>query len=176
LAGVTTWAVGPGTARSMVSLLGVRADHVPERHSAQGLVELAQGLGVGQRTFLFPAAKAAQRTLPEGLEALGATLREIVAYETVPDPQAPARLESALAQGLDWLAIASPSAVDALADALLGLGRETDVVSVGTVGPTTARRARERGLSVRAIASPHTMAGLFSAIANACAPESPSEE
>jgi uroporphyrinogen III methyltransferase/synthase len=165
LAGVTTWAVGPGTARALRQQLGLGADHVADPHSAGGLVQRAGQEGVEGRTFLFPAAKAARRELLEGLEALGAVVRQIPSYETVGAPHAAARLQSALAQGLTWIAIASPSAADALADALDTLGLPSDHLSVGAVGPTTARRATERGLRVRAVADPHTMEGLASAIA-----------
>ena len=106
------------------------------------------------------AAAAARRELPEGLLKLGAAVQEVAAYETVADPMATARLESALAQGLNWIAIASPSAADALVDALNALGHKPGQLSVGAVGPTTASHARELGLTVSAIAEPHTMTGL----------------
>jgi uroporphyrinogen III methyltransferase/synthase len=165
LAGVTTWAVGPGTARALRTALGLGADHVADPHSAGGLVARAAEVGVEGRTFLFPAAKAARDELRDGLEGLGAVVRQVPSYETVGAPDAAARLESALAQGLTWVAIASPSAADALADALEVLGHSPDHLSVGAVGPTTAHRAAERGLRVRAVADPHTMKGLASAIA-----------
>lgn len=164
LAGVPIWAVGPGTARALRRSLGLRADHVPDVHSAAGLLAHAASHGVQGRRFLFPAAAAARRELPEGLLELGATVQEVAAYETVAEPMATARLESALAQGLNWVAIASPSAADALMDALNALGHKPDRLSVGAVGPTTARHARERGLSVRVVAEPHTMVGLAAAI------------
>jgi len=166
LANVEIWVVGPGTARALRNSLGLRADHLPALHSAAGLVTHAQRLGVQGRRFLFPAAAAARRELPDGLSELGAQVNEIASYETVAEPTATARLESALAQGLTWVAIASPSAADVLADALEALGHPLDQLSVGAVGPTTAQRARERGLKVRAVAEPHTMDGLAATISS----------
>lgn len=164
LASVELWVVGPGTARALRRTLGLRADHIPDVHSASGLVAYAETVGVQGRSFLFPAAAAARRELPEGLSRLGAQIHEIAAYETVAEPTATARLESALGQGLTWVAIASPSAADALADSLDALGVDLLGLSVGAVGPTTATRARERGLHVRTVAQPHTMDGLASMI------------
>lgn len=164
LANVDIWVVGPGTARALRRTLGLRADHIPVTHSAAGLVAHAGELGVQGRRFLFPAAAAARRELPEGLSRLGAQVNQVASYETVAEPTATARLESALVQGLTWVAIASPSAADALADALEALGHDAQDLSVGAVGPTTAERARQRGLKVRAVAQPHTMGGLAAMI------------
>lgn len=169
LAGVTTWAVGPGTARAMRSSLGLSADHVPEDATGRGLVALATTVAVHGRRFLFPAAANARRVVPEGLAALGAIVDEIAAYETVPDPQAASRLEAALAQGLSMVAVASPSAVDALVDALASLGEAPDRVAIAAIGPTTAAHARGCGANLAVVARTHTMAGLADAIAEAVA-------
>ena len=75
-------------------------------------IEHARSIGIPGRTFLFPAAAAARRELPEGLTELGATVLEVASYETVAEPTSRARLESAIAQGLTWVAVASPSAAE----------------------------------------------------------------
>ncbi len=165
LVGVATWAVGPGTARAMRTTLALGADHIPRDATGEGLVALAAEVGVAGRRFLFPAAVGARRTVPEGVAGLGAIVDQIPAYETVADPKAPSRLESALEQGLSMVAVASPSAVDALLDALAHLGEAADRVPLAAIGPTTAARARERGADLAVVATTHTMAGLAEAIA-----------
>ncbi|MCA9515782.1 MAG: uroporphyrinogen-III C-methyltransferase, partial [Myxococcales bacterium] len=95
LAGVATWAVGGQTAGAMRAVLGVGADHVPAEATAEGLVALAQAVGVAGRRFLFPAARDARRVMPEGLAALGAAVEQVPVYETVPEPSAEARLITA---------------------------------------------------------------------------------
>lgn len=164
LHGVTTWAVGPGTARSLARLVGVRADHVPGDASGEGLVALARSVGVESRTFLFPAARGARAVVPDGLRGLGAEVCQVTSYETVSDPLAAARIESAATQGLSLVALASPSAVDAWLEGLEAVGRQTDEVAIAAIGPTTAQHASTRGLHVAVVAETHTMAGLASAI------------
>ncbi|MCB9729303.1 MAG: uroporphyrinogen-III C-methyltransferase [Deltaproteobacteria bacterium] len=164
LAGVTTWAVGPATARAMRSMLALGADHVASPATGEGLVAMARELGVQGRRFLFPSAAAAREVVPEGLRALGAELRQIAAYATEPDPLAAPRLESAFEQGLSLLAIASPSAVDALEGALRATGRGVGDVALAAIGPTTAEHARARGFDVAVTAETHTMTGLAAAI------------
>ena len=148
LASLTTWAIGRGTADAMREFLCLEADHIPPRATAEGLVEHARTLvGPGHR-FLFPAAAAARRVLPEGLAALGATVDEVPCYETIPDPTAAARILSALDEGLTLLTVASPSAVAALAAALDALALPRTVVPLAAIGPTTARAAHEAGFRV----------------------------
>jgi len=145
--------------------LGVAADQVPSEPTGEGLVAHATTVGVEGRTFLFPAAAAARRVVPEGLVRLGATVIEIAAYETLPLPSGPAHLQSALDAGLSWVALASPSAVAALAAAMDTLDVGRDAVAVAAIGPTTASAARAQGLDVRVEAETHTMSGLAAAIA-----------
>lgn len=164
LAGVATWAVGPATARAMRSELCLGADHVPEAATGAALVAHAEGAGVDGRRFLFPAAAGARETVPAGLRALGAEVAQIPCYETVANPSGPARLESALAHRLELLAIASPSAVRALKDALETLKLDAEAVPLACIGPTTAGAARRLGLSVALVAETHTMEGLASAM------------
>ena len=165
LQGVRTWCVGPATGRALRRIVGVRPDEIPEDASGEGLVAHASRVGVTGRTFLFPAAVGARRVVPEGLEGLGAKVIEVAAYETHPLETGPADLQSALDAGLSLVALASPTAVSALAKALDSLAVERDAVAVAVIGPTTAAAARDAGLTVRVEAETHTMSGLAAAIA-----------
>jgi len=165
LAGVHTWAVGPATARAMRQFVGLAADEVPRVPTGEGLVAHAGAVGVTGRRFLFPAAAAARRAVPEGLVRAGAEVTEIAAYETRPLATGPADLQSALDAGLSWVALASPSAVQALINAIDTLGVRRDAVALAAIGPTTAEAARLAGLTLRVEAEDHTMSGLAVAIA-----------
>jgi len=167
LAQVQTWAVGPATAAAMRELLVLSADHVPARATADGLVALAASVGVTGRRFLFPAAAGARRVLPQGLSALGASVLELAVYETVPEPSAPARLLSALEEGLTLLTVASPSAVDALAAALDEAGIPRGHIPVAAIGPTTAEAARAAGLDVAVVPERFNLEALAAAIVEA---------
>jgi uroporphyrinogen-III synthase len=156
----------------MRELLCVAADHVPPRATAEGLVEHARTLVAAHRRFLFPAAAAARRVLPEGLAALGASVHEVPCYETLPDPTAAARILSALDEGLTLLTVASPSAVAALGAALDALALPRTVVPLAAIGPTTARAASEAGFRVAIVPTDPTgsnLEGLAAAIAAAAA-------
>ena len=127
----------------------------------------ASRVGVTGRTFLFPAAAGARRAVPDGLARLGAEVMEVAAYETHALETGPADLQSALDAGLSLVALASPTAVAALAKALDSLALGRDAVAVAVIGPTTAAAARDAGLTVRVEAKTHTMSGLAAAIAAA---------
>lgn len=167
LASVHTWAVGPATAAAMRELLVLGADEVPERATADGLVAHAARVGVAGRRFLFPAAAGARRVLPEGLVALGATIEELPVYETVAEPSAPARLLTALEEGLTLLTVASPSAVNALAAALDEAGVPRAHIPVAAIGPTTAEAARTVGLDVAVVPDRFNLEALADAIVEA---------
>jgi len=167
LAAVHTWAVGPATAAAMRELLVLGADEVPERATADGLVAHASQIGVAGRRFLFPAAAGARRVLPDGLRGLGAQIEEVAVYETVPEPSAPARLLTALEEGLTLLTVASPSAVNALAAALDEAGVPRMHIPVAAIGPTTADAARAVGLDVAVVPDKFNLEALADAIVEA---------
>lgn len=163
-AGMRTWAVGEATARAMRTHLGLGADLLPHVASAEGLLALADTVGVAGRSFLFPAARGAGRLLPEGLCARGATVAEVVMYETVPDPGAPTRLQAALADGMRIVALASPSAAEAFAAALDTLEVPRETLPVAAIGPTTATAAAALGLRVEVVPHRYAMDALAEAV------------
>ncbi|TNF28976.1 MAG: uroporphyrinogen-III C-methyltransferase, partial [Deltaproteobacteria bacterium] len=163
-AGMRTWAVGPATARAMLDELALGADHVAEPATGEGVVALAQTVGVSGRRFLFPAAAGARRAVPEGLAALGATVDEIAIYETVPDPDAGARLISAIEAGLTLITVSSPSAVRALADAMDAAGAPYDRFPLAVIGPTTRKAAEKRGFRVAVMPERYTLPDMVDAI------------
>ena len=94
LAGVRVAAMGPGTARALGRARRSKADVVPERSVAEGMVEaLADVRG---RRVLLARGKEGRDVLPDALRERGAQVDVLVLYETVPEP-------------LDDAAIAAPS-------------------------------------------------------------------
>jgi uroporphyrinogen III methyltransferase/synthase len=172
LAGLTTWAVGPQTGAAMWELLALRADHVPPRATAEGLIAYTKslidsGLLPGPRHFLFPASARARRVLPDGLDRLGAAVTEVAVYDTVAEPTAPTRIVSAIEEGLTLLVVASPSAVESLAAALDVARIPRTRIPVAAIGPTTAQAAREAGLEVAVVPDSFNLDALAAAIAEA---------
>jgi uroporphyrinogen-III synthase len=70
------------------------------------------------------------------------------------------RLRGVLAEPLDLVILASPSAVDGLTGIL---GERARGLAVAVIGPVTEQAARDAGLDVRIVASPATAQGLTTA-------------
>ena len=87
-------------------------------------------------------------------------MESVIAYRTVTPEDARARLERAVAEGIDLVVLASPSAVEGLVAALGARARD---LAVAVIGPVTEGAARESGLDVRAVASSATAQGLAAA-------------
>ena len=153
-------AVGPGTADAL-RVFGVRADLVPERTVAEGLVEVfPRGSG---RVFL-PQAAGARPVVAEGLAGKGWTVDAVTAYSAVGVGVTDAQL--AAARQADAIAFTASSTVTNY----LAAAEPGDVPPVVVcIGPVTAETAARHGLEVTAVATPHTLEGLVAALEEALA-------
>ncbi|MDI7268653.1 MAG: uroporphyrinogen-III C-methyltransferase [Myxococcota bacterium] len=159
-------AIGPGTAAALADR-GVRADLVPERFIAEGILEALADRDAAGRRFLLCRAQEAGDALPEGLRERGArAVDEICAYRLQresPDPWVIERIDRG---EIDAVTFTSGSTVRGLRE-LLGedrfaaLGRRAAVVSIG---PITSAEARRMGLDVAAEAAEHSIPGLVAAL------------
>lgn len=168
-------AVGPATAAALRDGAARGAIVTPPRATAAALAAV---LGdVAGQAVLLPRADIARPDLPAALRARGATVDEVVAYRTVPGPDA-AALVAALRDGrLDAITFASASAVRYFVDAARDAGAVAALHAPGAprvvcIGPATAAAARETGLVVAATADEHDAAGLVRAVV-ACLGASP---
>jgi uroporphyrinogen-III synthase len=128
-----------------------------EEFRAQGLLAaLADRRPAGKRVLL-PASNLARDELAEGLRRLGAQLDVVVAYTTIEPPGLDAAVARCLDEGFDLALFASPSAVEAFAQAA---GERARGLPVAVIGPTTEAAARGRGLDVRGVAKPSTLEAL----------------
>jgi uroporphyrinogen-III synthase len=155
-------AVGPATAAALrQSFPEDRVALAPEASfRGTALAEAFAGHGVGGERVLLPGSTRARGELPAALREAGAVVDVVEAYATVEPPDLAGRVEQALAAGFDLVAFASPSAVEAFAQAAGGRARGLPAVAIG---PTTAEAARAAGLDVRAVAQPSTAEGLAAA-------------
>lgn len=151
-------AVGPSTAQALASYRVV-ADLVPAEHRAEAL---ARAFPPGPGTVLLPQAAEANPALPTGLEAKGWRVDTVEAYRTVPAP-VPAEV-LARAGKADAICFASPSAVGSF---LGQAGTSAIPALVVCIGPVTAARARQGGLTVAAQAPSHDLGGLVTALLSA---------
>jgi len=153
--------VGPGTARS-VKDRGARVDFMPSEYLAE---RLGQELhDVAGRKVLFPRAGGARDALALELTRRGATVDDVVVYETI--PAAPdARGLAELERGVDAATFTSASTVDNYF--LLLNGRAAPLLAgaaIACIGPVTGAAARARGLAVDVEPTEHTVPGLVAAL------------
>jgi uroporphyrinogen III methyltransferase/synthase len=150
-------AVGPGTAEALREH-GILADLVPSTFTT---VALGRAFPRGQGRVLLPRADIAPVELEGLLEAKGWTVVRVDAYRSKPVRSLPAAVRAALENGeIDAITFTSASTVEGFVRAA-GVPRGPAVVCIG---PVTARRAREAGFRVAAVARPHTLGGLVDAV------------
>ena len=148
-------AVGPGTAGALAER-GLLADLVPEEAVGEALVE-AFPTGTGR--VLVPAAAGARDVVPAGLGAKGWMVDLVEAYRT--EPETPPADLLARAAGADAVTFTSSSTV---ANYLAAAGTSGLPSAVVCIGPVTADAARRAGVTVTAVADPHTLDGLVDAL------------
>jgi uroporphyrinogen III methyltransferase / synthase len=157
--------IGPATAQA-VEALSLHVHAVPEEYRAEALVTV---LGeVKGKHMLLPRAEQARVVLPKELQALGAQVDEIAAYQTVP-PQATAvqEVRALLREGrVDMVTFTSSSTVKNFAalfstDDLPTLCRHT---RIGCIGPITAETVSEYGLVVAVQSTVYTIPAFAEAI------------
>jgi uroporphyrinogen-III synthase len=111
---------------------------------------------------LCARADIAPEGLEEALTAKGWTPTRVDAYRTRMPRSLPREAREALRDGrVDAVTFTSASTVRGFVGAL---GPVRGTPKVVCIGPVTAREARARGLSVAAVAKPHTMEGVVDAL------------
>jgi uroporphyrinogen III methyltransferase/synthase len=164
-------AIGPGTAAAL-EREGVRADIVPERYVAEGLIEAFAGRPMRGQRVLLPRAEGAREALVEGLEAMGARVDELTLYVSAlperPDAEGLRRLR---AGEIDIATFASSSSVRNLVAMLGGDVSSLRGVLIAAIGPVTAQAVRDAGPEPALVADVHTAEGLVRALARRFAPQ-----
>ncbi len=163
-------AIGPGTARALEEALGVRADAMPERYVAEGVLEALAGEEVAGRRVLIPRAAEAREILPETLRERGASVEVVTAYRTLQTELAEAgSLREDLAEGrIDMVTFTSSSTVRGFVEAVgaEALRELMAPVAVASIGPVASGTARRFGLEPQVEAEVSTVEGLVQAIAD----------
>jgi uroporphyrinogen III methyltransferase / synthase len=160
----------------------VHVDVVPSESTGEGVFaafsefvggdEHLRGLNV-----LLPRAAVGRDYLPKALEAAGARVDVVTAYQTVlPEIFDRGRLGAMLAGSGDCIAFTSPSTIKNLAKLFdtHDLGKTLPGVVIACIGPVTAAAAKECGLNVNIQAIQQTVDALASAIADYYAENPPS--
>ncbi len=155
LAGLTIAAIGPGTARALLTH-GIKADVVPERSVAEALVEALVDVPIERA--LIARAEEARDVLPDALRARGAEVDLLALYRTVAEPLDDAARAAAL--GADYATFTSASSARFFHEAAGTL----DGPRLISIGPVTSEQLRELGYEPAVEASDHTPDGLVAAL------------
>jgi len=167
LADVLLGAIGTATAER-IARHGLRADLVPERHVAEGLLDaLKASAAIEGKRFLLPRARVARDVLPEGLRAAGGDVTVVAAYGTVIPRETDSEALTAVRRAdIDMITFASSSTVRNFAELVgpEGVRSLRGRVEVASIGPVTSETIREVGLDVSVEAQTITIDGLVEAI------------
>jgi len=152
LKGVNICAVGTKTA-SAIRNYGIKVDLVPEKFSAEGLIEVftkdsEQGLkGI---KILLPRAETAREVFPRRVRELGGEIDVFTAYKTVKPEVHGKRLKRFLKEGKISIATFTSAAtfnnyMEIMGEDALGLLKD---VIIAVIGPVTAKAVEDAGLKV----------------------------
>jgi uroporphyrinogen-III synthase len=152
-------AIGDGTAAAFRAWSGRDPDLVPASFTTTGL---ARAFPRGHGRVLCARADIAPEGLEDALAAKGWTPTRVDAYRTKMPRALPSDAREALRNGtVDAVTFTSASTVRGFVGAL---GPVKGAPKVVCIGPVTAREARQHGLTVHAVAKPHTIEGLIAAL------------
>lgn len=152
-------AIGDGTAQAFARWSGREADLEPRIFTTEAL---ARSFPRGAGRVLCARADIAPDGLEDALAAKGWTPTRVDAYRTVLPARLPPEARTALAAGeVEAITFTSASTVRGFVGALGAVKGSPKVVCIG---PVTAKEARARGLTVHAVARPHTTEGLVTAL------------
>jgi uroporphyrinogen-III synthase len=160
-------AIGDGTADAFARWATRRPDLRPRAFTTTAL---ARAFPRGEGRVLCARADVAPEGLEETLAAKGWKATRVDAYHTIFPKALPEEARRALTRAeVDAITFTSASTVRGYADATRAIERDlpSKRPAFVCIGPVTAREAREHGLRVRAVASPHTTDGLVEALERA---------
>jgi uroporphyrinogen-III synthase len=159
-------AIGPATAAAL-RRIGLRPDYAPTEALTSAILAdfRARAHDLSGVRVLLPRADIAPPDLADGLTALGADVRSVVAYRTTEVEGLGAEARRLLAAGaVDTACFTSSSTVRNLVHALDGDPTPLAPLSIACIGPVTAATATSLGLRVDIVARDHTIPGLVAAL------------
>jgi uroporphyrinogen III methyltransferase/synthase len=151
-------AIGKKTAESITSN-GWAVSYMPEKYTAAALGASLEN--VRDKNILIPTTPAASDELVSLLKERGARVEEAFVYQTRKLQHGRNELLKLINEGLNVITFASPSAVESFAEMT---GQHTGNALIACIGPVTAARAEEEGLSIDIIPEKYTAEGLTEAL------------
>jgi uroporphyrinogen-III synthase len=152
-------AIGDGTADAFRRWSHRAPELVPRSFTTEAL---ARAFPRGAGRVLCARADVAPEGLEDALAAKGWTPTRVDAYRTRAPRALPPEAREALKRGsVDAITFTSASTVRGFVGALGAVRGNPKVVCIG---PVTSKQARAHGLTVAAVAKPHTVEGLVAAL------------
>jgi len=145
--------------------LGYRTNFVPIQYTAEVLAENMDESIEGKK-ILIPQSNIAGNEYFEVFKKRGAIPIPAVIYQTLPVEHDDETFKSVMHQKMDYLTFTSGSTFEAFYENMLQAKLELNFEKIVCIGPSTARVAAEKGVSVSSIAAPHTTEGMINAIEN----------
>jgi uroporphyrinogen-III synthase len=160
-------AIGEGTADAYTRWADREPELLPKTFTVDGL---ARAFPRGAGRVLCARADIAPDGLEDALAVKGWSPTRVDAYRTVFPKTLPKAANTALAAGdVDAITFTSASTVRGFLQALRGTA-VAGKPKVVCIGPVTAKQARVAGMTVHAVADPHTTDGLVAAVERALTP------
>ena len=160
LGSVRLAAIGPATVDALREY-HLQADCRPQRFQAEDLADALLDGAAGKK-FLLARASRGREVLAERLEAAGASVTQVVVYQSVDIAHADESIARQLREGrIHWTTVTS----SAIARSLFALfGRDLEKTELVSISPITSATLREMGLEPAAEAHEATMPGVVEAI------------
>lgn len=159
-------AVGPKTA-DMLQTRGVAVNLVPDKYTAEGVVEAFSGLKERSGRVLYPMGDQARTVIIDGLKHLGYQVAAPILYRNLMPKDIPGQTLKALKdRQVDCVIFTASSTVINLAQ-ILGKHQFHDLlqgVTVATIGPITTQTCDRLGLKTHIEAPKYTFADLVDEI------------
>lgn len=156
-------AIGAATAQALAEH-GIRADVVPARYQAEGIVEALKNELAAGDNILIPRAAVARELLPAALSATGANVDVVPAYETIMGDLAADDLNEQLKKGdIDVITFTSSSTVVNLLKIVPAVELLKNA-RLAAIGPVTAETMEKYGLRADIVAEEYTIEGLVESI------------
>lgn len=169
LKGVKICAVGSKTAAA-IKTYGIKVDLVPDKFSAEGLIEAFTGRnerqGLKGLKILLPRAEAAREVFPDKVRELGGEIDVFTAYKTVKPEVHGKRMKRFLKEGRISIATFTSAAtfnnyMDIMGEDALDL---LNGVTIAVIGPVTAKAVELAGLKVGIMPAEATVDAMVEAI------------
>ena len=161
-------AVGAAT-RTALEAIGLRVDIVPERFSAEHLMD-ALAPEIGGSSVLWVRGVHARPTISDRLRELDVTFEELVVYNvdsaSSVDPAEWVGIDARRLTELDWVTVGSPRAAEAFA----AFCRSSGVVAeqaprIAAISELTAQALQDSGFPASAVAAEASWTALLDSIA-----------